>query len=84
MAIEAIPRQTSAEAYAGVMIDEAAFAAGVAGAGASRSARQWSAGANWYASPWVRWSAMFERTVFGPRSARVPEDVVGVRFQLAF
>jgi phosphate-selective porin OprO/OprP len=72
--------------YAAVTVDEAeaAFDAAFAAAGASRSARQWGVGTNWYPSPWIKAAATFERTVFDDRSTRAPEHVVGLRFQLAF
>ncbi len=70
--------------YADVRVDRAAFDGGLAAAGASRSARQWSVGTNWYPTPWVKWYGMLERTVFDERSGRVPEHVIGLRFQLAF
>ena len=70
--------------HAAATVDEAAFDAGFAAAGASRSARQWSVGTNWYPSPWVKWYRACQRIVFDERSARAPENVIGLRLQLAF
>jgi phosphate-selective porin OprO/OprP len=69
-----------------LVVDRDAFTAGFAAPGASRTARSFAVGANWYPVAWVKYYAAFERTVFdgdaeGPRPA---ENVIIVRAQLAF
>jgi phosphate-selective porin OprO and OprP len=59
---------------------------GLAAPGTSRIADAFTAGANWYLNPFVKWVFNFERTVFdghvnGPRA---PENAVLLRGQLSF
>ena len=71
--------------YASVAVDRAAFEQGLAGPAASRRARQYTAGINWYPAAVVKYYANFERTAF-PEAAdsRPVENVFIVRAQLAF
>ena len=66
-------------------MDEAAFDAGFAAAGASRSARQWSVGTQLvpHALGQVLRRLRADRSST-ERSARAPEHVLGLRLQLAF
>jgi phosphate-selective porin OprO/OprP len=70
--------------YAALAVDRAAFDAGVAAAGASRSADQVSVGANWYPTAFLKWYGTFEHVEFDAASQRPAENVVVVRFQVAF
>ena len=72
--------------YTALRVDSDAFTSGLAAPGASQEARSWTIGLNWYPNPWTKWYATFERTEFdeGNAPARPAEDVVLVRFQLAF
>jgi phosphate-selective porin OprO/OprP len=72
--------------YTGLSVDRAAFSSGLAAAGASRVARSWTLGVNWYPSPWIKWYVTVERTTFeGETTASRPdENVVFLRFQLGF
>ena len=72
--------------YSELHVDGAAFTAGLAGAGASRSAEQWTAGVNWYPTPFIKWYATVERVVFDGQAdgTRPAEDIVLFRGQLAF
>jgi phosphate-selective porin OprO and OprP len=72
--------------YHTLSIDQAAFALGLAAGDASRKARAWSAGANWYLNRNVKYVFLFERTTFAGTliSNRPPETVVAFRTQLAF
>ena len=72
--------------YTVLTVDQAAFTAGLAAAGASREAKSFTIAANWYPNPYIKIYATFERTVFdgdasGPRPA---ENVVLFRTQLGF
>ena len=72
--------------YSELQVDAAAFSGGLAAAGASHKAEQWTAAVNWYPTSFIKWYGTFERTVFdddasGPRRA---EDVILFRAQLAF
>jgi phosphate-selective porin OprO/OprP len=66
-------------------VDEEAFAAGVAAAGATRRARAWAVGLNWYPTTFSKYYLNFERTVFYGATAapRPPENLLLVRVQLA-
>jgi len=68
--------------YSELAVDQAAFAAGLAGAGASRVAQSFTLGVNWYPAAYIKYYATFERTVFS--GTRPAENVVLFRTQLAF
>jgi phosphate-selective porin OprO/OprP len=72
--------------YAVLTVDDEAFAAGLAGAGASQEAHSWGIGANWYPNPWIKWYASVERTTFDTPVApvRAAEDIIFIRGQVAF
>lgn len=66
-------------------VDQAAFDAGLAAAGSSRDARQFTVGANWYPNPYIKVYATFERTSFeGGAGTRPTETVILFRTQLGF
>jgi len=72
--------------YHALSVDEAAIRLGFAVAGASREAKAWTAGLNWYWNPYIRYTFNFERVVFdgdanGPRK---PENILALRTQLYF
>ena len=69
--------------YAQLTVDDDAFTSGVAGANASRAARQSTLAANWYPTSFVKAYATFERTTFDGGS-RSTEHVMLFRMQLAF
>jgi phosphate-selective porin len=68
--------------YSELAVDPAAFAAGLAGAGASRVAQSFTIGANWYPAAYIKYYGTFERTVFS--GSRPAENVILFRAQLAF
>lgn len=72
--------------YAALTVDQAVFSAGLASAGASREARSFTIGANWYPNQAVKVYATVERTVFDGNAtgARPSENVVLFRTQLGF
>ncbi len=72
--------------YSDLFLDRDIFAFGLASAGSSRTARQWTVGANWYPNAWIKWYGTYERTVFDEDSTAVrpSEDVILFRIQLAF
>ena len=72
--------------FTGVNVDPQAFDAGLAAAGASRQARSFTVGANWYPNPYVKFYGTFERTVFDHNAtgARHPENAIFFRTQLGF
>jgi len=72
--------------YHALAVDPRAFALGFSAPGASREAKAFTVGANWYLNPYVRWVFNFERTVFdGNRSdARHAENAVLLRSQLSY
>ena len=72
--------------YTALTVDRAAFTGGLAAPGASRVARSWTLGVNWYPNPWIKWYATVERTTFEGETAvlRPDENVVFLRFQLGF
>jgi phosphate-selective porin OprO/OprP len=67
-------------------VDGEAFVSGLAAAGASRRADQWTAALNWYPNQFIKWYATFERTTFDQAVAgsRPTENVILFRAQLAF
>lgn len=72
--------------YHALTIDPQAVTLGFAAAGASREARAFTIGANWYLNPYVMWVVNFERTVFDgdPDGARHAENAILVRNQFNF
>ena len=72
--------------YSELAIDRTAFTAGLAAVGASRQARQWTVGVNWYPTAQLKYYATFERTAFDNEvgTPRATENVMLVRAQLAF
>jgi phosphate-selective porin OprO/OprP len=72
--------------YTQLTVDRQAFDAGFQAAGASREARSYTIGANWYPNPFVKIYGTFERTAFdGQRSgARKAENLILFRTQVAF
>jgi phosphate-selective porin OprO/OprP len=71
--------------YTTLAVDGAVFSDGLAGSAASRDARSFTIGANWYLTPYVKYYATFERTAFrGGATARPHENVIIFRTQLAF
>jgi phosphate-selective porin OprO/OprP len=72
--------------YSAIKVDEAAFAAGLAAAGASREAKLVTVGTNWYPVPYIKYYVTYERTIFDRNAAgaRPPENVILFRTQLAF
>ena len=72
--------------YHVLRIDPATFAAGLAAAGASRSAESVTAGVNWYLNPFIKWVFNVERTVFdeGAVGSRHAENAILFRGQLSF
>jgi phosphate-selective porin OprO and OprP len=72
--------------YSALTVDDEVFDHGLGAAGASRRARSWAAGVNWYPNPWVKWYATVERTFFdeGVTPARADENILFLRAQVAF
>jgi phosphate-selective porin len=72
--------------YSELHLDSVAFADGLAVAGASRSAKQFTVGVNWYPTSFVKWYATVERVVFGGQAdgVRPAEHIILFRGQLAF
>jgi phosphate-selective porin OprO/OprP len=71
--------------YSALRIDPAAFAAGLAGATASRDTRAFDFGINWYLTPYIRYYATVEFATFdGGAATRPVERGVIFRAQLAF
>ncbi|MSO45745.1 MAG: hypothetical protein EXQ59_03120 [Acidobacteria bacterium] len=72
--------------YHALSVDPNAFTLGFAAAGASRQAKAFTMGANWYLNPYVKWNVNVERTVFdgSPKGVRRAENVILVRQQLSF
>jgi phosphate-selective porin OprO/OprP len=68
--------------YSELAVDPVAFAAGLAGVGASRVAQSFTLAANWYPAAYIKYYATFERTVFS--GTRPAENVILFRTQLAF
>jgi phosphate-selective porin OprO/OprP len=68
--------------YSELAVDQAAFTAGLAGAGASRVAQSFTLAANWYPAAYIKYYATFERTVFS--GTRPAENVILFRTQVAF
>ncbi len=70
--------------YTVLTVDRKVFDLGLAGVNASRQARSFTVGANWFPTGFIKTYATFERTVFNGYSNRPPENVVLFRSQLAF
>lgn len=71
--------------FSQLRIDQAAFDAGLAAAGASRTARQFTIGADWYPVQFVKYYLAYERTAFdGGSGSRPDENSIIFRTQLAF
>ena len=73
--------------YTDLKVDDAAFDAGLTAAGASREAKSFTIGANWYPSASIKIYATFERTTFGTDATgatRPAENVILYRTQLGF
>ena len=72
--------------YTALTVDRSVFTAGLAAAGASRAAKSFTLGANWYPNQAIKIYATFERTAFeGDESgSRRAESVILFRTQLSF
>ncbi len=71
--------------YTTLMVDPDAFDRGFAAATASREAKAFTVGVNWYPVTFIKYYATFERTSFrGGSVPRPVENVVLVRAQVAF
>jgi phosphate-selective porin OprO/OprP len=72
--------------YHRLSVDPDALALGFAAPGSSRTAGAFTAGANWYLNPFVKWAFNVERTVFDAEAdgERRPENAVMLRGQLSF
>ena len=67
-------------------IDGETFVSGLAAAGASGRADQWTAGLNWFPTSFIKWYVNYERITFDENVAgsRPVENVILFRGQLAF
>jgi phosphate-selective porin OprO/OprP len=71
--------------YAELHVDQAAFDAGFTSSTASREAKQFTIGLNWYPVQFVKYYLDYEHTTFeGGAAARPAEHVIFFRGQLAF
>ena len=73
--------------YSALTVDNAAFTAGLAAVGASRDAKSFTIGANWYPAQPIKIYITYERTTFGADGAgtiRPAENVFLYRTQLGF
>src|SRR5262249_37986953 len=72
--------------YTRLTVDDDAFTAGLAAAGASREAKSFTVAVNWYPAAYIKHYVTFERTVFDDKASgsRPPENVILYRAQLAF
>jgi phosphate-selective porin OprO and OprP len=71
--------------YSELTVDRDVFDAGLAAPGASREARQFTIGANWYPVQFIKYYVTFERIAFdGPLAPRDTEKSIVVRAQVAF
>lgn len=72
--------------YSALTVDRIAFQSAFAAAAASREARAFTVGVNWYPTAFIKYYATFERTVFdrAAAAARPPENAILFRVQLAF
>jgi phosphate-selective porin OprO/OprP len=69
--------------YAQLLLDEDAITAGLVAATANTDARQWSIGANWYPTSFVKAYATFERITLRGGDA-TDENTIIFRMQLSF
>jgi hypothetical protein len=66
-------------------VDQEAFDRGFAAATASREAKSFTLGVNWYPVAFIKYYATFERTAFdGGNGSRPTENVILFRAQVAF
>jgi len=72
--------------YSHLEIDGETFVAGLAAAGASGRADQWTVGFNWFPTSFTKWYVNYERITFDKHVAgsRPIENVIVFRGQLAF
>jgi phosphate-selective porin OprO/OprP len=71
--------------YSALTVDREIFDRGFAAATASRKARSFTLGANWYPVAFIKYYATFERTSFdGGNAPRPAENVILFRAQVAF
>lgn len=71
--------------YSTLTLDRRIFDDGLAAATASREARQFTIGANWYPTAYIKYYATIERTTFaGGNASRAAENVIVFRTQVAF
>jgi phosphate-selective porin OprO and OprP len=71
--------------YSALTVDREIFDRGFAAATASREARAFTLGVNWYPTAFIKYYATFERTSFdGGSAGRPSENVVLMRAQVAF
>jgi len=71
--------------YSVLTVDEEAFDRGFAAATASREAKSFTLGVNWYPVAFIKYYATFERTAFdGGNGSRPTENVILFRAQVAF
>lgn len=70
--------------YSQLDIDQAVFDADLAASSASRAAKQFSVGANWYPAQFVKYYLSYERTSFDGDAPRPAEHAIVLRAQLFF
>ncbi|HTM04142.1 MAG TPA: porin [Vicinamibacterales bacterium] len=72
--------------YSHLEIDGDVFGNGLAVAGASRRADQWTGAVNWFPNQFIKWYVTYERTTFdkGAAGSRAIENVILFRTQVAF
>ena len=67
-------RSRSSPATRELTVDDAAFTAGLAAASASRDAKSFTIGANWYPAAYIKYYATYERTTFDGGAARADRE----------
>ena len=70
--------------YAELDVDQAAFDAGFAAAGASQKAKAFTVGLNWYPSQYIKYYLTYDRTSFDGPTPRATENIIAFRVQVAF
>jgi phosphate-selective porin OprO/OprP len=70
--------------FAELAVDNDAFTAGLAASTASREATQFTVGANWFPSAYIKYYLNYERTTFSGGSTRPNENAIFLRVQLGF
>jgi phosphate-selective porin OprO/OprP len=71
--------------YSALTVDRGAFDGGFAAVTASRQAKSFTLGVNWYPVAFIKYYATFERTSFdGGNASRPTENVILFRAQVAF